>query len=81
MSKRFLFLALISLMLFVLAIAGQDRPPLAVQLTGTSAPRTSDGSIEKETEGSLLPVSRARGRSPASLARTLDIQPILPGDE
>ena len=58
-SRHLLFLALIGLMLFFLAIAGQDH--------------------SRMTRRMPLPVTVTR--SPASVARTLDIEPILPGSE
>ena len=76
MSKQFLFLALISLMLFVLAIAGQDRSPLARKLTDgpvSSASRALQN-VENASAGEI-------GRSPASEPRKLDIEPIPPGGE
>ncbi len=71
MSKSFLFLSLIGLMLFVLAIAGQDRSPLASAANVTHEP-------EAEPAHSKHPnVTRA----PASAPRTLDIEPVLAGGE
>jgi hypothetical protein len=79
-SRQLLFLTLIGLMLFVLAIAGQDRSPLAKQLTGAPVARVVDV-FEKGDQASAQAVSRPPERAPASIARTLDIEPVEPGTE
>jgi hypothetical protein len=79
-SKSLLFLSLIGLMLFVLAIAGEERSPLATQLTGASLARTADA--VDEPEANLAHPKHANvTRAPASVARTLDIEPVLPGSD
>lgn len=77
-SRRFLFLALIGLMLFVLAIAGQDRSREGAQPAANAVARTNGG-YEIEALRALKP--EKAGRRPASVARTLDIEPVLPGGE
>jgi len=67
-------------MLFVLAIAGQDRSPLAKQLTGAPVARVVDAFNDREE--ALTDVhSASPKRAPASVARTLDIEPVAPGAE
>lgn len=67
-------------MLFVLAIAGQDRSPLAKQLTGAPVARVVDAFNEQD---GASPKLRPDGpnRAPAAVARTLDIEPVEPGAE
>lgn len=67
-------------MLFVLAIAGQDRSRLAAQLTQAALTKTVDVVEEKDSQSAPRAAARA-GRTPAAVARTLDIEPVLPGGE
>lgn len=60
-------------MLFVLAVAGQDRSRLASQLSGVSLTKSGDELYDSPSK------SLHSGRAPASGARTLDIEPVLPG--
>lgn len=79
-SHRLLFLSLIGLMLFVLAIAGQDGSPLAKRLTGASVARVMNAMDDRD-DGIPNPREVAPNRAPASFARTLDIEPVAPGTE
>jgi hypothetical protein len=79
-QRRLLFLGLIGLMLLVLAIAGSDRSRLQSSLLGAPAQGSVEVLSEAEIDAALA--SRAdKGRSPASVPRKLDIEPVFPGGE
>lgn len=63
-------------MLFVLAIAGQDRSRAGAQLSSNAVAKMTDAD---EVEAERAVRTARSGRSPASAARTLDIEPVVNG--
>ena len=68
-------------MLFVLAIAGQDRSRLATQLTGTVVTHALSTVDSSEAHFPSGPGQNIDGNRSPSSSRTLDIEPITPGGE